>query len=55
MLEMKLILRDVYSTYRYRTHVAPDMTASMEPDDQVIASRPKDKKCLITFEKLETM
>ena len=53
MLEMKLILRDVYSTYR--THVAPDMTASMEPDDQVIASRPKDKKCLITFEKLETM
>ena len=53
MLEMKLILRDVYSTYR--TRLAPDMTASMEPDDQVIASRPKDKKCLITLEKLETM
>ncbi|KAM5540760.1 hypothetical protein V8D89_005404 [Ganoderma adspersum] len=53
MLEMKLLLRDVYSTHR--TRLAQDMTASMEPDDQVIATRPKDKKCLITFEKLETM
>ena len=50
-LEMKLLLRDVYSAYR--TRVAPDMTASMEPDDQVISSRPRDLKCLITFEKLD--
>ncbi|KAI1783564.1 cytochrome P450 [Ganoderma leucocontextum] len=52
-LEMKLLLRDVYSTYR--TCVAPNMTASMEQDDQTIATRPKDQKCLITFEKLDNV
>ena len=52
-LEMKLLVRDVYSTYR--TRLAPDMTASMEPDDQTLATRPKDKKCLITFEKLDNV
>ncbi|TBU21998.1 cytochrome P450 [Dichomitus squalens] len=51
LLEMKLLVRDVYSTYR--TRVAPDMTASMEPDDQVISTRPKDQKCLILFERLD--
>ncbi|KAM5540759.1 hypothetical protein V8D89_005403 [Ganoderma adspersum] len=50
MLEMKLLLRDVYSTYR--TRLAPEMTASMEQDDQTISTRPKDQKCLISFEKL---
>ena len=48
---MKLLLREVYSTYR--TQVAPDMTASMEQDDQTIAARPKGQKCLIVFEKRE--
>ncbi len=48
---MKLLLRDVYSTYR--TQIAPDMTGSMEPDDQAMTTRPKDQKCLITFEKLD--
>ncbi|PIL35052.1 cytochrome P450 [Ganoderma sinense ZZ0214-1] len=51
MLEMKLLLRDVYSTYR--TRVAPEMTASMEQDDQTISTRPKGQKCLIIFEKLD--
>ena len=51
MLEMQLLLRDVYSSYR--TRVAPEMTASMEPHDQVISTRPKDQKCLIIFEKLD--
>ena len=50
---MKLLLRDVYSAYR--TRVAPDMVASMERDDQIISTRPKDLKCLITFEKLDNV
>lgn len=49
MLEMKMLLKEVYSTYR--TRIAPDMTASMEQDDKTISSRPKDQKCLILFEK----
>ncbi|RDX48819.1 cytochrome P450 [Lentinus brumalis] len=49
LLEMKMLLREVYS--RYRTRIAPDMTASMEQDDQTISSRPKDQKCLVLFEK----
>ena len=49
LLEMKMLLKEVYSTYR--TRVAPDMTASMEQDDKTISSRPKDQKCLILFEK----
>lgn len=51
MLEMKLLLREVYSTYR--TRVAPEMKASMEQDDQTISSRPKGQSCLIVFEKFE--
>ncbi|KAH9922031.1 cytochrome P450 [Amylocystis lapponica] len=50
ILEMKLLLREVYSTYR--TRVAADMKASMEMDDQIGSSRPKDQMCLLTFEKL---
>ena len=48
---MKLLLRDVYSAYR--TRVAPEMDASMEQDDQLISTRPKDQKCLVIFEKVE--
>ena len=51
LLEMKLLLMEVYS--RYRTRIAPDMNASMEQDDQVIASRPKGQKCLLVFEKAD--
>ncbi|EIW52300.1 cytochrome P450 [Trametes versicolor FP-101664 SS1] len=50
LFEMKLLLRDVYSAYR--TRVAPDMTASMEMDDQVVSARPKGQKCLLVFEKV---
>ncbi len=53
MLEMKLLLREVYSTYR--TRVAPDMKAAMEHDDQTISSRPKGQRCLIVFEKFEDL
>ncbi|KAI0357655.1 cytochrome P450 [Trametes cingulata] len=49
LLEMKMLLRDVYSTYR--TRVAPDMKASMELDDQIITTRPKDQTCLLVFDK----
>ncbi|KZT11776.1 cytochrome P450 [Laetiporus sulphureus 93-53] len=49
LLEMKMLLREVYSAYR--TNVAPEMKASMEQDDQFISSRPKDQTCLVTFEK----
>ncbi|KAI0693841.1 cytochrome P450 [Cerioporus squamosus] len=49
LLEMKTLLKEVYSTYR--TRIAPNMTASMEPDDQTISSRPKGQKCLVLFEK----
>ena len=44
-----MLLKEVYSTYR--TRIAPDMTASMEPDDQTISSRPRDQKCLVLFKK----
>ncbi|TFY61222.1 hypothetical protein EVJ58_g4640 [Rhodofomes roseus] len=50
LLEMKLLLREVYSSYR--TRVAPEMSASMERDDQFIVSRPKGQQCLLIFEKL---
>lgn len=50
VLEMKMLLKEVYSSYR--TRVAPGMKASMEPDDQIIASRPKGQQCLLVFEKL---
>ncbi|KAH8897597.1 benzoate 4-monooxygenase cytochrome p450 [Thozetella sp. PMI_491] len=47
MAEMKILLRDVYSTFR--TTLAEGMTADMSMADQIISSRPKDQKCLITF------
>ncbi|KAI0365355.1 cytochrome P450 [Pilatotrama ljubarskyi] len=51
LLEMKLLLKKVYSTYR--TRVAPDMDAPMEMDDQTISTRPKGQKCLLVFEKYD--
>ncbi|KZT69584.1 cytochrome P450 [Daedalea quercina L-15889] len=50
LLEMKLLLREVYSGYR--TRVAPEMTASMELDDQIIVSRPKGQQCWIIFDEV---
>ena len=50
MLEMKMLLKEVYSSYR--TRVAREMKGLMEPDDQIIASRPKGQQCLLVFEKL---
>ncbi|EMD39904.1 hypothetical protein CERSUDRAFT_150666 [Gelatoporia subvermispora B] len=49
MLEMKLLLQTIYSSYS--TKVCEGMTASMELDDQIISSRPKDQKCAIVFER----
>lgn len=51
LLEMKMLLKEVYSTYR--TRIAPDMKASMEMDDQTISSRPKGQSCLVVFERFE--
>ncbi|KAI0738891.1 cytochrome P450 [Daedaleopsis nitida] len=51
LLEMKLLLKEVYSNFR--TRIAPDMDADMTQDDQTISSRPKGLKCLIVFEKID--
>ncbi|OSX57143.1 hypothetical protein POSPLADRAFT_1186057 [Postia placenta MAD-698-R-SB12] len=50
LLEMKMLLRETYSSYR--TSVASEMAASMDVDDQVIASRPIGRTCLLKFEKI---
>lgn len=47
LVEMKILLREVYS--RYRTTLASDMTASMKLDDQIISSRPKGQSCKLDF------
>ncbi|KUM64030.1 hypothetical protein ACN42_g3076 [Penicillium freii] len=47
LVEMKMLLREVYS--RYRTTVASDMTASMKLEDQIISSRPKGQSCMLDF------
>lgn len=51
MAEMKILLREVYS--QYSTRVSDRMHGSMELDDQIISSRPKDQICLLVFEKLD--
>lgn len=51
LVEMKVLLREVYS--RYRTTVASDMTASMKLDDQIISSRPKGQSCKLVFTAIE--
>ncbi|KAK1540922.1 hypothetical protein CPAR01_06911 [Colletotrichum paranaense] len=40
MAEMRACLNAVYS--KYRTRPSPDMRSSMEMDDQVLTSRPRD-------------
>ncbi|KAF5715962.1 cytochrome P450 monooxygenase 4ac1 [Fusarium mundagurra] len=45
IVEMKTLLRDIYS--RYRTAPADGMTSDMTMDDQIFTSRPKDQKCIL--------
>jgi hypothetical protein len=52
MAEMKILLREVYS--QCSTRVSDRMHGSMELDDQIISSRPKDQTCLLVFEKVNT-
>jgi hypothetical protein len=47
IVEMKTLLRDIYS--RYRTAPADGMTFDMSMDDQIFTSRPKDQKCNLKF------
>jgi len=49
LLEIKMLLREVYSTYR--TRVVSETTALMEAEDQFISTRPRGKVCSVTFEK----
>lgn len=47
MVEMKVLLQELYT--RFQTAIAPDMSGSMEPYDQILASRPKDQTCKLIF------
>ncbi|KAG7039640.1 cytochrome P450 [Colletotrichum scovillei] len=47
MAEMRACLNAVYS--KYRTRPSPDMRSSMEMDDQVLTSRPRDLCCKTQF------
>lgn len=47
IVEMKTLLRDIYS--RYRTAPGDCMTFDMSMDDQIFTSRPKDQKCILKF------
>ncbi|CAG8126418.1 unnamed protein product [Penicillium salamii] len=51
LVEMKTLLRQVYM--RHWTTVAPDMTASMKLDDQIISSRPEGQSCRLVFSDIE--
>ncbi|KAF7592007.1 hypothetical protein BBP40_000787 [Aspergillus hancockii] len=51
LVEMKTLLREIYS--RFATRVAAEMKGDMSIDDQIIASRPKDQTCLLTFEPID--
>jgi hypothetical protein len=46
-----MLLREVYS--QCSTRLSEMMHGSMEFDDQIISSRPKDQICLLAFEKLD--
>ncbi|KAG0650294.1 Cytochrome P450 monooxygenase [Hyphodiscus hymeniophilus] len=48
LIEMKCLLREVYS--RYKTRIAPEMTGSMALSDQAISTRPLDQTCKLIFE-----
>lgn len=47
MAEMRLLLRDVYSTYQTLMDEGPAPDMSM--GHQIISSRPKDQKCVLKF------
>ncbi|KAL2819847.1 cytochrome P450 [Aspergillus cavernicola] len=47
MVEMKVLLREVYS--RFRTTVAVDMAGCMDIDDQIISARPRGQSCRLMF------
>ena len=47
IVEMKTLLREIYS--KFITTVSSEMKGDMSIDDQIIASRPKDQTCLLTF------
>nr|WGZ60647.1 cytochrome P450 [Fusarium reticulatum] len=47
IVEMKTLLRDIYS--RYRTSPAEGISFDMSMDDQIFTSRPKDQKCILKF------
>lgn len=52
ILEMKTLLRDIYSSYSTTPHhsmKAEDMAMS----DQLISSRPRAQKCLVHFHPLD--
>ncbi|KFY73695.1 hypothetical protein V499_06223 [Pseudogymnoascus sp. VKM F-103] len=49
-VEMKCLLRELYS--RYRTRIAPEMKGSMELYDQAISTRPFDQTCLLVLESI---
>ena len=47
VVEMKTLLREIYS--KFTTTVSEEMKGDMSIDDQIIASRPKDQTCLLSF------
>lgn len=47
MIEMKYLLRELYS--RYSTRIAAEMDGSMDLYDQAISTRPLDQTCLLTL------
>ncbi|PLB47344.1 cytochrome P450 monooxygenase [Aspergillus steynii IBT 23096] len=47
VVEMKTLLRELYS--KFTTTVSEEMKGDMSIDDQIIASRPKDQTCLLSF------
>ena len=49
---MKVLLREVYS--QFVTTADPSMTdEDMEMRDQLISSRPKGERCLLTFTRVD--
>ncbi|RDL36124.1 Uncharacterized protein BP5553_06736 [Venustampulla echinocandica] len=53
MVEMKCLLRELYSLYR--TKIAPEMKGSMELYDQAISTRPLDQTCLLILEPVQKL
>ncbi|KAG9255171.1 cytochrome P450 [Emericellopsis atlantica] len=53
LAEMKTLLRDTYSAYTTTPHASMS-EESMAMADQLISSRPRDQKCLLHFEPLDS-